>query len=351
MRLNLKYSFLNRRKKLQNPATFLERLSVLLQEGYTFYDAIYLLLPHHLKEYTETLAEVESSFKNGLSATEILSLLGYSKSVLLPVVIAEKEGTLGNSLTILAQRLKKAEEAKRKVKNLLAYPTVLFIFITALLIGFRNFFLPNLETLVQSRPTDKSNFITFLPTLVAKMPDLILSFTLLLLLILGGGLIFYKRLSAAKKITFFTRIPLVKKIFLMMKTRSFTNEIGGLLEAGFSLQDGLDILIEQDLDVVLQEISRNVKEQVKYGEPFHIAVSMTDGLTEQLTAFAKHGESSGHLPKELLVYSHHLDDEINRQMEKGLSLLQPLLFSLVAVCILTAYLALLLPVYGMLDHF
>lgn len=351
MRLNFNHSFYKKRTRLRNSATFLERLSVLLQEGYTFYDAIYLLLPHHLKEYTETLIEVENSFKNGLSATEILSLLGYSKSVLLPVVIAEKEGALGNSLSVLAKRLEKTEEAKRKVKSLLAYPSVLFIFITALLISFRNFFLPNLETLVHSRPNTGSNIITILPTLVAKMPDLILTLVLSVFLAIVGSLLVYRRLSAAKKITFFMSMPLIKNLFLMVKTRSFTNEIGGLLEAGFSLQDGLDILIEQELDVVLQEISRNVKEQVKYGEPFHMAVGMTDGLTQQLTAFVKHGESSGHLPKELLVYSNHLDDEINRKIEKGLSLLQPLLFSLVAVCILAAYLALLLPVYGMLDHF
>ena len=41
--------------------------------------------------------------------------------------------------------------------------------------------------------------------------------------------------------------------------------------------------------------------------------------------------------------------QIDRYLAKGLAVLQPALFSLIAICILAAYIALLLPVYGMID--
>lgn len=348
---DFKELFTLKRKILRHPSAFLARLSILLNEGYTFYDAIYLLLPHHLIEYEAMLNEIEGDFRGGLSATEILQRLGYSKSVLLPVVIAEKEGSLAKSLTALADRLDKKERAKKKVQTLLAYPAVLFVFMTALLIVFRSFFLPNMKNLIQSRPSTDTSFLTLLPTIVAKLPDIIIGFSILLLLLFVAGLFYYRKLSALKRIHFFTRIPIAGNLFLMSKTRLFASEIGSLLDSGFALQDGLAILMEQELDSVLGEIATTVQEQVKYGEPFHLAVSMTDGLTKQLQSFAEHGENSGHLSKELLIYSEHLDDEMNRRMEKGLALIQPLLFSLVAICILAAYLALILPIYGMLDHF
>ena len=76
---------------------------------------------------------------------------------------------------------------------------------------------------------------------------------------------------------------------------------------------------------------------------------MTDGLTKQFSSFAKHGADSGYLPKELIIYSEHLDETIDRHLSTGLAVLQPALFSLIAICILAAYIALLLPVYGMID--
>ncbi len=73
----------------------------------------------------------------------------------------------------------------------------------------------------------------------------------------------------------------------------------------------------QKLDPVLSEIAGNVKGHVIYGEPFHSAVSLTSGLTKQLASFAEHGAHNGHLPKELLIYSDHLEETINDQLTRG----------------------------------
>ena len=115
------------------------------------------------------------------------------------------------------------------------------------------------------------------------------------------------------------------------------------------MQNALDVLIDQQLDVVLSEIARNVKQRVVFGESFHSASQMTEGLTSQFAAFAKHGADSGHLPKELLIYSEHLGEAIDDKLTRALAMLQPALFGIIAICILAAYLALLVPVYGMMD--
>ena len=53
------------------------------------------------------------------------------------------------------------------------------------------------------------------------------------------------------------------------------------------------------------------------GETFHVATKLTVGLTNQLAAFAKHGEDSGHLSKELLIYSGHLGEAVDREADEG----------------------------------
>ena len=335
---------------LENRPTFLKRLAVLLREGYTFHDGLYLLLPHHLKEYDRVLVEVEEDFKAGFGVTQIFDRFGFSSSMLLPVSIAEMDGRLADTLEEMAERLRKSEEKKKKLKNLLVYPIALFVFVAVLLMAFRKFFLPNMEMLAMSQQTQAGGFVAALPAIVSKIPDAIIGMVVISASLVGIMRLLYKNMTPTSKIRFCVSFPVIRMFFMMMKTRDFASEMGSLLQSGLSMQHALDVLINQQLDVVLSTMTTNVKEQVIYGEPLHSAIEMTDGLMGQLAAFAKHGADSGHLPKELLIYSEHLEETIDRKLTTILALLQPVLFGVIALCILAAYLTLLLPVYGMMDN-
>ncbi|MFD1926571.1 competence type IV pilus assembly protein ComGB [Sporosarcina siberiensis] len=328
---------------------FLLRLSVLLKEGYTFYEALRLLLPHHMTEYEATLLKIDEEFRKGFGVAHILSMLGFHSKTLLPIVIAEVDGRLAEAFTSMGNQLKKIETAQERLKKLLAYPIVLFVFITGLLLAFRKYFLPNMEALIVSRNNEEEGFLSVLPMLVVKIPDLIIGIGVLLGLVCFSCYYLYKKLEPKNKIRFIMDIPILGNLFLTLKTRAFASELGSLLESGLPMQNALDVLVLQRLDVVLSEIAVNVKKHVIYGEPFHSAVGLVDGLTKQFSSFAQHGSDSGHLAKELIIYSEQLDEMIDRRLESGLAMLQPLLFSLIAICILAAYIALLLPVYGLID--
>lgn len=341
--------FERRSSSLQNQYVFLERLAELIQEGYTFNEGVTLLLPHHIKMFKPVLMKVENDLKSGYGVTPILRRLGFSTQSLLPVAIAEVDGQIVRALKGMADRLKKKEEKQKKLKKLLIYPSILFIFISILLLAFRAFFLPHMEMLTASRLDHATGFAKILPILVTKIPDFSIVVTIIVVGIVIIGKYVYKNFKPARKIQTLLTIPILRSIFLMRITRDFSGELGSLLNSGLSIQNALTVLVNQQMDEVLSEVAANVKEQVVFGEPFYIATKLTVGLTEQLSAFAKHGEDSGHLAKELLIYSRHLDQAIDERLTQGLAIIQPLLFGIVAVCILAAYLALLLPVYGLMD--
>lgn len=172
-----------RRKEedLQDKPSFLKRLSILLEEGYTFHDSVRLLLPHHIQNYTVVLQRVEEDLSAGLGVTHILRRLGFTAASLLPVAIAEIDGQLGRALLEMANRLKSTEEKQKRLKGLLLYPSVLFLFIAALLLAFRYLFLPNMEALAIARQSDGSSIVSLLPVIVSRIPDAILLFALVLL--------------------------------------------------------------------------------------------------------------------------------------------------------------------------
>ncbi|WP_339250537.1 competence type IV pilus assembly protein ComGB [Sporosarcina sp. FSL W8-0480] len=336
-------------QSIDNRSAFLERLSILLQEGYTFHDGLILLLPHHAKNYSDLLSQVESDLKSGQGITSILERLGFSPSVLLPVIVSEVDGRLAETLKGIAERLKRTDERRKKLRSLLLYPVVLFFFMTILLVGYRNYFLPNLQALSVSRNEAGTGFVEMLPIIVSKIPDVIIASVLVVFIVAVVGTLFYRKLLPSSKIGFLLKIPIIGRFFTKLNTRDFAGEIGSLLQSGLSMQDALDVLVEQEVDPIMSEVAGVIKKHVVYGESFDQAIHLTNSLLDDLGAYAKHGSDTGHLAKELIIYSEKLNEMVEEEMGKWLSMLQPILFTILAICILSAYLALLLPVYGMFD--
>ena len=68
-------------------------------------------------------------------------------------------------------------------------------------------------------------------------------------------------------------IPFVGSLFSKWKTRDFSGEMGSLLQSGLSMQDALEVLVEQEADPILSEIAYDDKRtchlwgKFRYGYP------------------------------------------------------------------------------------
>lgn len=321
-----------------------------MQEGYTFHDGLILLMPHHSKHFNELLEQIEMDFKAGLGVSDILRRLGFSSSVLLPVIIADVNGRLADALMGMADRMKRSEERRRKLRNLLLYPFVLFSFLAIFLLVFRSYFLPNLQAMVVARNEEAAGIVSLLPILVSRIPDVLIGSGAFFIATAASGIFIYRRLPSERRIRFLMTIPVIKSLFSKLITRDFVSEIGSLLQSGLSIQDALQVLVEQKLNPLLSEVALSIKRHVIYGESFEMATQLTVGLRKELSAYAKHGSDTGHLAKELLLFGENLHEMIEEDLGKWLALLQPILFIILSICILASYLALLLPVYSVFDN-
>ncbi|MCG3089061.1 competence type IV pilus assembly protein ComGB [Sporosarcina cyprini] len=344
----MKWRFRTNETALVNQSAFLRRLAELLDQGYTIHDSIVILLPHYVRDYEPILNLAENAFRSGMTVTQVLEAIGFKRTVLLPIAVAEVDGTLIISLRELAGRLELKEKRDKRLKRILIYPAFLFIFMAFLLLLFRQFFLPNFQVLAQTRQAETS-FSTLLPVIVGKIPDvLLLSF-----IAAAVGLFivkkWYAKLTPAEKIRKLVRIPVIGSFLLKTKTSELTGEIGSLLRSGLPIQEALAMLENQRLDVLIAEMASNLKQHLIQGIPFEQAILLTDGLESNLASFAKHGSDTGHLAEELILYSAHSFETMESDISKWLAVIQPLLFTLLAICILLAYLAILLPVYGMIE--
>ncbi|MEK5529147.1 hypothetical protein BK128_18400 [Viridibacillus sp. FSL H7-0596] len=335
--------------KMRDKASFLKKMSVLLEEGYTFRDSLSMLLPHHVEELSEVESLVEEKFRSGSNMSEILQLLGFQKSYLMTIHVAEQHGRVVRALDSIASQMITKEETQKRLQKLMAYPAILFVFLVLLFFGFRTYFLPNMSSMMLSREGDASVSKLTLSSFFLHIPDA--------LIIAACGSILFAfvawRIISKKEIghqmIVYLKIPVLCRWFRLQLTRQFAYELGGLLESGLSMQESLIILQRQELQPFMAKIAGELRNRVIFGDSLSTAVNHMKFFQKGFNAHILHGEEGGNLGRELQIYSDFLTDKTEANMTRVLAIIQPLLFCIIAVCILGAYLAILLPMYEMIE--
>ncbi|WP_161956380.1 competence type IV pilus assembly protein ComGB [Metasolibacillus fluoroglycofenilyticus] len=327
----------------------IERMSQLLQEGYTFADCITMLLPYHVKDCAYWQELVDDCFQKGQSVTFILRQLGVKSRFLIAIQLAEATGQLANTLQIIAQQMRFQEKMKLRFTKILLYPALLFTFIISLFIAFRLYFLPTIEQMLYSRTIKTENTTIQWTRFFLHVPDYIIisAFCLIVITVIASIYIRHKRVDL--QLYILLKIPILSYFWTLLMTRRFARSLGDLLVSGMSLQQSLHYLEQQDLQPQLSYIAKRIGARIIYGDSLAQTVLLIGFFLPRFEQFIEHGEKSGLLGRELLIYAELLDQKLENIIHNTMQLIQPILFLIIAACIIAAYLSILLPMYKMLE--
>lgn len=339
---------LKEKSQIKDPAQLLKKMSVLLEEGYTFSDSLFMLLPHHLKNNSDIEKKIREELRNGSSMTEVLKLLNYPRIYLMTILVAEEYGKTVQALKTVAKQMEKKESNRQRLLKLMIYPIVLFLFLILLFLAFRTYFLPNMSFMMNTQTTEKETDLK-LSAFFLHLPDLFISLGMFLIVLLFVVWKWIRKKTVEDQIHFLMKIPIVNRQFRLQITRQISYELGGLIESGMPMQDGLEILEKQSLQPYLSNIAEKIKRRIIYGDSLSVAINNEDYFYKGFVEHVLHGEQGGNLGRELQIYSEFLTDRTENNIQRVIALIQPMLFIIVALCILGAYLAILLPMYRMMD--
>lgn len=328
---------------------FIRKLAKLLSEGYSLNDSISMLIPHHLNHIDEIEKLIHAQLIEGKSLTDILRFIGIPEQFLMSIYVAEQSGSTNNALFMVAKMMEKASENKAQVIKLASYPTFLFVFLIIIFISFRSYFLPNMESMISTRDGESKLQLT-ISSILLHLPDLLVA-----LLIIGAlGVILFLSYTRKKKtgeqLLIYYKIPIVNRVLKLQLTKILAYEIGTLLSSGFSLQDSLLLLGKQNHQKLIAHNAKILLDEISQGESLANAVLINPYMHAEFYTFVAHGEQSGNLGKELEILSEFMNEKIGNRIEKALSIMQPLLFCIIAICILGAYISIMLPMYDMINY-
>lgn len=263
---------------------------------------------------------------------------------------SEEAGTLDVTLKDIQKQIKKEIEFKDKIKYAMAYPIVIFIIFTAVLLLILTVVVPKISTVFLRLKMQLP-----LPTRVMIFTsDLILHNTIFFILGVGAFAAFMVFLYKTKKqllLGFFFSLPLIRGLIKEIDLTRFSRSLHLLLSSGITITTALDLAC----DVVAKKEIANAISKAK--EMVYAGRDLSDGFRENKEVFSgimikilEAGEKTGTLEKSMQDISEHLDYKVSNTLRTLTALLEPIMLVIVGIMVGAMMMSIIAPIYNLMGQ-
>ena len=285
----------------------------------------------HLLE-KEYVSQMRLGLSQGKSFSEMMRTLGFSSAIVTQLSLAEVHGNLHLSLGKIEEYLDNLAKVKKKLIEVATYPVILLAFLLVIMLGLRNYLLPQL---------DSSNIATLV---ISNLPQIFLGLTLTLGLVSLTGLIFYRKSRKIQVFSFQARIPFLGVFIQYYLTAYYAREWGNMIGQGLELAQIFQMMQEQG-NPLFKEIGYDLDQSLQNGQEFSKVVQIYPFFRKELVLIIEYGEVKSKLGSELEIYAEKTWESFFTRVNRTMNLVQPLVFIFVALLIVLLYAAMLLPMY------
>lgn len=315
---------------------FVHLLGDLLENGFSLQQAFDFFMNANLFD-SSILDTVQQDLHEGKSLAASFSQMNYSNDQVLQIELAESHGNLSQTLLGIAEQMRLVQRQRENFLKAVSYPLLLLVFLIVILLGMRFFLLPQLLDSGMIRAED------FSVQLIESVPLIGMGMIILLLFLVLGWQSWGRRKDYLVRFRFLAKIPLIGSLFSNYYSAYFALEWGKLFHQGLELQQIIECLLVIDGKSLMQELAADLKVRLGQGNTLAEELKRYPFLTKEFSRIVFQGEARGNLAKELLTYSQLVWRRFFNQLEFLCSWLQPLVFLIVALLIVSLYLTMLLP--------
>jgi len=339
--------------KLQDLLLFSRELSDLVASGMTIGRALHTLSARKDESAVGKIVEtLRDEIVQGTSLSNALELYPETFSTLYVNLVraGEAGGNLPVSLENICIHYERVQDARSKVIAAMVYPAIVMtiggLSVIGLMIGIVPQFANTFKEMGATLPK---------PTLaLMAMSNFMTSYGIILLLLLVGGTIMFKRWikqGKGQQIWHKTvlRIPIMGSIITANAYAHFSRTLGTLLLNGVSVLPALGIVQKTIDNVIISGEIGNARERVTDGSSISQPLAQGKIFPRLLIDMLAVGEETGDLAGSLTHITRRYDTELDRMVKTCTTVLEPLLIVLVAIVVGGIAIALLLPILTLTD--
>jgi len=338
-----------RKWSVNEQASFLKRTGELLVRGYPIAEAIESVALQLPTKRKEELNGCLVELKKGLPFHDVLNNLGFHKDLIGYVYFAEQHGSFADALLEGSELALLKDKDLRKLLKLLQYPMLLMFITGFLFIFIENTLLPRFTTLFSSLGLEANFFTKVIYAFDQYFPIVIGAVLVLLLLTAIYYFLVFRKLTILQQRSLLVRIPIAGRILKMLFTHYFSIQLSFLLSGGISVSEALLLFEKNQRQPFYSRIAEEIKYKLVTGEKLETILAAFSFFEKEFPMIVKHGQENGKLEQELLFFSKHCITNMEEMINKSLKTIQPLLYLFIGFLVVSMYLAILLPMFHLLD--
>lgn len=327
---------------------FTRRLHIMISSGMPLLSSLLSLQETSGKQLREVLANITEDIQKGSSFSEAISKYPrqFNYTYVALVSVGETSGNLEKSLKDIIKIKDQERKISSKMKVASMYPIVIGVVLIALMAGAFLFFIPGFESLYEEQGMEMPVFSKVVFAIAGAFPIIIIAGIILIVL-------FNYLRKKIPEINFMYRkhvdnlalkIPVLSKVNNASYMLSFSSTIGLMLDNGIRLSDTLSLTGKTINNIYIKNEIEDISELMVHGLTFSEAIDEQDNFDKTLVNIVLTGEKSGQMVFSLNQVSQYYEEELTRQIDSLLELVQPVSILLIGLVLAPIIIAAYLPI-------
>lgn len=330
-------------------ALMTRRLATLVGSQVPIYEAVTTLWEQEEPgEIKKALGRIRERLAEGANLAKALSLEPrlFSESYVAMVAAGEASGALDAVLERVALFLEEQRAIRSKITASLAYPTLMVLVGSAVMLFLLAFVIPKIVTIFE----DNRAALPLITIALIKTSTFLRSFWWACIAAVAGVVLLYRRLMKddafrLRRDRFLLRIPVVGSLLRQLILSRFAKVLGLLLSSGVPVMRALEITAQVVVNRHYRAALTGVTAGLAEGGTLSGALRTTGLFPPLLVHMVAVGEKGGELEEMLGKAGSAFEREFESSVSGLMALLEPLLVLAMGLAVGLVVVAVLLPIF------
>ena len=343
------FGSLRRRVPLPDLSLMTRRLATLLGSSVPVYEAINTLYQQEKRgELKNVLGRIRERLSEGSNLARAMAAQPrvFSESYINMVAAGEASGALEVVLERLAEFLEDQQQVRSKVTTSLAYPILMMVVGTGVMLFLLAFVVPKIVTVFQESKAS----LPLITIALIKVSTLLQRGWWILGLAVCALAVAWDRLRRRdgfrrRQDRLVLRIPLVGPLLQRLILSRFAKVLGLLLASGVPMIRAMEISSEVVVNREYRSVLAQAREELMQGGSLSVSLGRSPLFPPLLVHMIAVGEKGGQLEGMLLKSGDAFEKEFDTSITRFMALLEPLLVLAMGLGVGIVVLAVLLPIF------
>ena len=334
-------------------AIFSRQLATMMEAGVPLVQSFEIIgRGHDNPAMQKLLMAIKADIEGGNSLAEAMGKhpLHFDDLFTNLVEAGEQAGALETLLDEIAVYKEKTESMKKKLKKAMTYPISVLVVAIIVTVVLLVKVIPQFESLFTGFGADLPAFTQMVVEMsdFVRGPGGVIMFAVPISLI-SVAIYFNKRSKKFRhaKDKVLLKLPIIGTIVEKSSIARFARTLSTMFAAGVPLVEALDSVAGATGNIVYEEATLQIKDEVSTGQRLQVSMETTDLFPNMVVQMIAIGEESGSLDTMSGKVADYYEEEVDNLVDNLSTLMEPIIMGFLAIVVGGLVIAMYLPIFKM----